>query len=415
MQSSPTHDLSQHHIQEADAFDLPRGTFGMKDDSDHSSEFAFVPFDETVSGTHNEVVAPEKRSDPPLISDEVKAIVDAITAPAKGILYHIQHFLSMTYGWYMKYWHNIRKRDWAKLQMTLVILCQLHLLLVIPFAFVFIEISCTDCSPEDSYSDRKFRSFISWMVMLSSAFQTSFGLAAIFYENIVMLVAFNCLTFVLAARYIFNMVYYLADSNSAALVVVPPIFEISYMLVYLVVSCIVGQGFNRLMCYRVGGLPHIVRMYKMLQVFSALVKVDMLFIGLSAIVAGFWYITTTAGWIALFVSLPIALALFTLSIRWTKHEQRQPLIVFIIFALAVFGAQAYMIYRLYIHEDHTLRRKLDTGYHATVITLTAAAAVRVAMLISLLLCVRSFGRGLKEVLKDDNETTLFGFIPRVEI
>ena len=249
----------------------------------------------------DDIVIPEKGHDRSQLPEDLQNFIALITKPAQSIFGYPALAFSFIIGWYKKYWESIGGRSWAKTQKALVILCHLHLVFVVPFVFIFAQLPCNDCTDEDAYNDQKFRYFISAMVVLSSVFQTAFGIMAIFYENIVMLIAFNMLTVVLAARYIFNVVYYSKDANMFQ-VLVPPIIEVCFEITYFVTSLLIGPNFNSLVCFRVGGGPHLVRLYKNAQIYSAIAKTDCLFVGLSAIVAGFWYVETTTEWVWWFLS-----------------------------------------------------------------------------------------------------------------
>eukprot|EP01061_Rhynchopus_euleeides_P043794 TRINITY_DN7653_c0_g1_i1.p1 TRINITY_DN7653_c0_g1~~TRINITY_DN7653_c0_g1_i1.p1 ORF type:complete len:670 (+),score=244.36 TRINITY_DN7653_c0_g1_i1:261-2012(+) len=338
---------------------------------------------------------------PVIITQEMRDLAVKVAQPAKGAYKFLSSGPLYLAGWYKKYWRSLDKREYATLQKILVVVCHIHLALVIPFAIVFAQLPCNNCTAEDEYNEQRFRYFISVMIMTGSAFQTILGIYALFYENIVMLVFFNLLTVVLAVRYMYNMFNYLEDHAVAFSVIGPPIIEIIYELFYLGVSLLIWPNFNRLVFYRVGGGPHLVKMYKKLQIFAALARTDLLFIVLSAIIASFWYIHETWQWVLMSLTCVAAVALYHFAVNWTIREQRRELIFFVLLVLGLFGVQVYMIWTLSIEPDSELRARLHTAFHATVYTVIAALTIKVFMFISLGICVLSFGKGLKEALEGE--------------
>ena len=333
-----------------------------------------------------------------VITQEMKDFAVRFGQPAKGACLFVTSGFMFILHWYKKYWKTLERREYALLQKILIVVCHLHLALVIPFAIIFAQLPCTNCTEEDSYNERRFRYFISVMIMAGSAFQTVLGIYALFYENIVMLLFFNLLTVVLAVRYMYNMFNYLEDNTLVWSVIVPPIFEICYELFYLGVSLLVWPYFNRLVFYRVGGGPHLVKIYKYAQVFAAFARTDLLFISLSAIIAAFWYITQVYEWVLLTLTCIAAIILYQFAVNWVIQEKRQELVLFVLLLLGIFGVQVYMIWTLSIQPDSSLRDRLKTAYHATIYTIIAALLIKVMTLLSLLKCVFSFGKGLRGAL-----------------
>ena len=346
-----------------------------------------------------------------VLTQEMRDFALKVTQPARGLCWWLTSGFLYIFLWYQKYWRSLEKREWATLQKVLVVVCHVHLVLVVPFAIVFSQLPCDGC---EGYEDRLFRYFISMMILCGSAFQTLLGIYALFYESEVMLVFFNLLTLMLATRYIFNMVNYLDTNAPQIIVVAPPIFEIAYELFFFAVSCLVWPHFNRLVFYRVGGGPHLVKMYKWVQIFAALARTDLLFISLSAIIAGFWYIKSAYQWVLMALVLMASLVIYNFAISWVLKENRRNLLFFVAFALAVFGVQFAMMYSLWIHPDETLRAHLKSSFHATVYTVLAALVVKVLTLGSLAQCFTNFEKGLKEALEDEEEEVMWG-VPTVQV
>eukprot|EP01060_Flectonema_neradi_P032198 TRINITY_DN5079_c3_g1_i1.p1 TRINITY_DN5079_c3_g1~~TRINITY_DN5079_c3_g1_i1.p1 ORF type:complete len:1202 (+),score=195.66 TRINITY_DN5079_c3_g1_i1:114-3719(+) len=398
---------SDRFVEPTDRY-ATREQYATRESDDHSSledEYELVSLGDDY--LPDDIVIPQEAKDRSQLPEDLQNFISLITKPAQTVFGLPALAISFIIGWYKKYWSSIGGRSWAKTQKALVILCHVHLVFVVPFVFIFAGLPCDGCTEEDSYNDQKFRYFISAMVVLSSVFQTAFGIMAIFYENIVMLIAFNLLTVVLATRYVFNMVYYSKDASLFQLLV-PPIVEICFEIVYFVTSLLIGPNFNSLVCFRVGGGPHLVKLYKHAQIYSAVAKTDCLFVGLSAIVAGFWYVENTTQWVFLGILSAMSLYLFLSSIRWMVREHRKRLAGFVVFSIAIFVLQFLMIYHLYMSGNKTLKDRLSEAYHATVLTITAAALCRFLTLGLLFLCTRSFGSGLKEALATEQENSLWG-------
>eukprot|EP01059_Diplonema_ambulator_P016721 TRINITY_DN284_c0_g2_i3.p1 TRINITY_DN284_c0_g2~~TRINITY_DN284_c0_g2_i3.p1 ORF type:complete len:1245 (+),score=368.97 TRINITY_DN284_c0_g2_i3:36-3770(+) len=376
----------------------------VHDDWDSGSD-EYLMVDEKDARPH-ELVKGTESDDVPLMSAELQEVMKKLGAPAIGLCQWWAAGLGFIINWYKKYWQSIGKREYANAQKALVVLCHFHLVLIVPFAILFITVPSDD--------DLTFRTFIAVMMLVSSFFQTIFGIMALFYENIVMLISFNLLTVILAVRYIFNMAYYFNDSKSEALII-PPIVETVYEVIYLGVSIVVAPNFNKLVCYRVGGRPHIVAMYRTLQVYSAAVKVDFLFIALSGVIAMFYYVDTVTGYVITGVALFLSMVIYLNAINWAVREKRQFLLYFSGFASLLFCAQGYMIG--YLSDSSSLRSKLEEALHATFLTILAAVIVKIIMFISLWLVVRNFGMGLKESLEIDKrpEVRLWGIFPSVEL
>eukprot|EP00756_Hemistasia_phaeocysticola_P015154 Hpha_TRINITY_DN15390_c1_g2::TRINITY_DN15390_c1_g2_i1::g.92057::m.92057 len=304
--------------------------------------------------------------------------------------------------WYCGRIQGIRKRRYRpELQIILLVLCHMHVFIIVPMVSTFISLSCgEECNKEDG-ANEKYRVFIVSMVCLATLYQSWFGIAALIMENAILLVFFNLLTFVLAGRYIFSLSYY--GGSEEWKVIVPVVVELIFLVIFLVISCLIYPQFPVLVMFRVGLSAPEQKAYKLVQLFSALSRVDHLFLALSAIVVGFWYLSEWGGaweWIPFAGVCFISVILYPLAIRWNVHEKRRQMVLFFVFTLLTFGGQCYLGYLVFWERGDELVH-LHYAYDVTAMTVGASIVFRLALFLVLALNVRSYGHGLAERIAEE--------------
>eukprot|EP01065_Artemidia_motanka_P043198 TRINITY_DN5951_c0_g5_i1.p1 TRINITY_DN5951_c0_g5~~TRINITY_DN5951_c0_g5_i1.p1 ORF type:complete len:1080 (+),score=211.44 TRINITY_DN5951_c0_g5_i1:64-3303(+) len=328
---------------------------------------------------------------------------DVHTGPVDTVLHAIEQHLWPSaepscdvFRWYRDRWRTVLERGhtYGYLQVVLLVLVHLHIATIAPFVFLFVTLNCSEC--DSDHASTKYRTFLVALALLATVFQTYFGMFAVFMENQVMLVIFNILTLVLAGRYVFSMAEYMDGDYGKVSLFVPAVMELAFACLYMGLSAVICSQFALPVLYRVGALSSMQTAYRWAQIYSALNRVDFLFVCLCMIVISFWYAEQLYQYLVPGAATFLSFFLYPKAVWWNVREQRKPVLCFAVFTGLMFIGQAYLTAWVFVK-----RNDLDYSFYVAAMVSATSVVSRVLMLGSLWVCVNNFyGKGLDEALRE---------------
>lgn len=258
--------------------------------------------------------------------------------------------------------------------------------------------------------------FYSVLVMITSLFLTYFAADAVIQENSFQLSAFIVISLLLVLELVYHFVFDSVgrDSQKNASAVVNGLVEASLIvgmlgqMVFLGLWYFVFKSFGWRLFKRVGANAAFVSMFRQYQSFLSVLKIDVQFMINIVLLAGFFLEFQWA------LGVIIAVLLMTIVLSYgvvdfgIKQERKDIVLVFLGFSLL---APGYIIYKIIVIENDTssIRNVSGAGSATTVrsVLVTLGMLAVLCRLACLSLCVvvmRNFGRGLRNLVFDKEQT-----------
>ena len=278
-------------------------------------------------------------------------------------------------------------------------------------------------SPYDRYST------FMWLIGFSgSLFLLYFACDAIVHENIVLLWVFNGGCLMLTARmwYIFiSEIRFEGGLNAHYIELVALVVATSCQLIFVLLSFPISEDFGRHVFFKVGARPHIVKLYKKLQIWIALLKLDVQSTMFMVVVASFYFNSSNVGLAVSIVFLLFTTTVSIMAVVWAEAELIQKLFIFGLVSLIQPSLSIAAIVNLNvgsktqlkddIRRHHEQSTELNTSsveiyYEAAMVVINSTVIIciitRLAMLVALYSVIKGFGKGLTQALMKQNDAAI---------
>eukprot|EP01060_Flectonema_neradi_P031221 TRINITY_DN467_c3_g1_i1.p1 TRINITY_DN467_c3_g1~~TRINITY_DN467_c3_g1_i1.p1 ORF type:complete len:471 (+),score=78.38 TRINITY_DN467_c3_g1_i1:38-1414(+) len=296
----------------------------------------------------------------------------------------------------------------ALIELIVMFFCTVYVLVLTPF---------------DRYS-----SFMWLMAITGSIFLLYFACDAIVHENIVLIWVFNIGCLVLTARmwYIFvTEIRFEGGIESHYIEMAALAVATVCQVIFAFLSMPISEDFGRHIFFKVGARPHIVKLYKRLQIWIAILKLDVQSTMFMIVVASFYFSMSGLGIAISVLFLLVSVFISILSVAWAEAELFHKLLFFGLISLVQPTLSTVSLVNLNLSAKTELKEdirrhheqssnpnatSIDMHFEAAMVVINSTVIIcvvtRIAMLVSLYFVTKGFGKGLTQALTKQNDAAV---------